>query len=109
MEPQPIKLLFLNNHIRLDTAGHRWCLGEFLSKDIRTAKAATKSKHAPESVDQGSRHMGLRSRSHAKGTPDGRYKCMECGFISSTLEEADAHHFRTHERQPPETYMNTPP
>ena len=53
-------------------------------------------------------HAGLRSRSHAKATPDGRYKCMECGFISNTLTEADAHHFRTHERQPAETFMHTP-
>ena len=81
----------------------------FLSKKVRTAKTATKSKHDAEPVDQGNKSMGLRSRTHAKATPDGRYKCMECGFISSTLEEADAHHFRTHERQPSESYMHTAP
>ncbi len=80
-----------------------------MSKKVRTAAAATKSKHEPEKVDQSPKPTGLRSRIHAKSTPDGRYKCMECGFISSSLEEADAHHFRTHERQPPETFMHTPP
>jgi hypothetical protein len=77
-------------------------------KDVRTATAATKSKHEMQSVFQHGKHTGLRSRTHAKPTPDGRYKCTECGFISGTLEEADAHHFRTHERQPPVTYENTP-
>jgi hypothetical protein len=78
------------------------------NKEVRTATAATQSKHDPTAVFQ-KRRASLRSRTHAKPTPDGRYKCMECGFISNTLEEADAHHFRTHERQPAQTYMGTPP
>jgi hypothetical protein len=36
------------------------------------------------------------------GTLDGR-------FISNTLQEADAHHFRIHQRQPAETFMHTAP
>ena len=81
----------------------------FLEKEVRTAKAATKSKHVASSVIQRRRRVSLRSRSHAKPTPDGRYKCTECGFISGTLEAAEAHHFRMHERQPSQSYMHTPP
>jgi hypothetical protein len=77
-------------------------------KDVLTSNVATKSKHHPECVFQRGKHKGLRSRIQAKWTPDGLDKCMECGYISGTPEEADAHHFRTHDRQLDENFMVTP-
>jgi transcriptional regulator NrdR family protein len=46
----------------------------------------------------------MRSRSHTKATVDGRYRCVHCGQLFSTLEAADAHHFRVHQKQPQISY-----
>jgi len=69
---------------------------------------ATRSKHDPEPVVT-KETPSLRSRSHAQRTPDRRYRCLECGQISNTLLEQDAHHFMTHVRQPPMAYENFRP
>lgn len=66
-----------------------------------------KGKHDPSSVVS-SNGPSMRSRSHAEKTVDGRYRCLECGHLSNTLEAQDAHHFKVHERQPAQTYSNTP-
>jgi hypothetical protein len=96
------------SHIRLDNGVSPCFVVIFYQKKMRTASpdAATHSKHKAEQTQHG---VGLRSRTHVKATPDGLFKCMECGFISNTLQEADAHHFRTHERQPAQTFMHTAP
>ena len=40
----------------------------------------------------------MRSRSYAERTPDGKYRCIECGQIFSTLQDTDAHHLRINEQ-----------
>jgi len=93
------------SHIELKIPFFLDLCGVYLSHYDKETKSR---KHEPTSVVQ-SRGASVRSRTHGKHTPDGRYRCAECRQIFNTLTALDAHHFKEHERQPPYTQAGTPP
>ncbi len=57
---------------------------------------------------EGGVKKSMQKRSHPIKTPDGRFKCQECGQIFGTKAAHDAHHLRTHEQQPPMSNAGMP-